>query len=412
MASYSVWAYFVCMVILLAIVAAPVFQAADTPPNPRGNRNSALDGLRGFLALGVFFHHTAIYRRYLIDGRWVLPPSQFYSLLGQVGVAMFFMITGYLFWPRMIKEKGRPDWVRLYTGRVFRIGPLYLLATLVMFAIVIDRTLQLNVPLLTLTRQVARWLLLGFFGNGTSVNAYTDATLVMGVVWTLQLEWMFYISLLATSFAARHAKTHLLFIAAGWISSLTYIAIWHVEWVLDIASPPVCTALFFTGMICASLTQNDLTPKLANRTASILVVALTGAVFCLFPSANHAAPIVLMGFAFFLIVSGCDVFGLLSSRPVRRLGNVSYGIYLLHMLLLSVVFSLGSVVTFALRSPLQYWAVVLLSAVVLVILATAAHVWIERPGIELGNRVGILLAAKNERVKSAFAKFLASQRAS
>lgn len=56
--------------------------------------------------------------------------------------------------------------------------------------------------------------------------------------------------------------------------------------------------------------------------------------------------------------------------------------------------------------------VVLFNAVLLVISATVAHVWIERPGIEMGNRVGVLLAAQIERMKRALAKFPPSQHAS
>src|SRR5437588_408274 len=158
MTVYSVWPYFACMVVLLAIVgAAPLFQAAGTPPSPGRNRVTALDGLRDFLALGVFFHHTAIYNRYLIDGEWALPPSQFYTLLGQVGVAVFFMITGYLFWSRMIAANGRPEWLSLYTGRVFRIGPLYLFAAVLVLSLVFIRTEHLNVPLPILAKQLGEW---------------------------------------------------------------------------------------------------------------------------------------------------------------------------------------------------------------------------------------------------------------
>jgi len=63
------------MVLLLALTFAAFFAIAKTPPNPRGNRLSNLDGLRGFVAFGVFFHHGAIYHQYLQDGQWASPPS-------------------------------------------------------------------------------------------------------------------------------------------------------------------------------------------------------------------------------------------------------------------------------------------------------------------------------------------------
>ena len=178
MSVYSIWPYFVCLVALLAIAATPILKLADTPPNPRGARLSALDGLRGFLALSVFFHHAAIYHDRLIDGSWKLPPSNFYTLLGQVGVAMFFMITGYLFWDRVVRTEGRPDWTSLYVGRVFRIGPLYLFATVTMLAIVFLHTgPHLNVTGTRLAEQIGRWLMLGFILGPDDVNGFVGAAI-------------------------------------------------------------------------------------------------------------------------------------------------------------------------------------------------------------------------------------------
>src|SRR5215831_10336705 len=103
MDAYSIWPYFACMGLLLAIAATPLFKAADVPPNPRDDRLSTLDGLRGFLALCVFFQHATLYG----------PPASapgFYFYNGQVGVETFFMITGYLFWSRLVAQRGRWDW--------------------------------------------------------------------------------------------------------------------------------------------------------------------------------------------------------------------------------------------------------------------------------------------------------------
>ena len=383
MGIYSIWPYFVCMGALLVFAAAPAFRAADTPPSPGRDRISTLDGLRGFLALGVFFHHAAINHEYMIDGRFYLPPSRFYTMLGQVSVAMFFMITGYLFWSRMIRSRGRPDWLRLYTGRVFRIGPLYTFAAVAMLMVVFSHTgLKLNVAPLELIKEITKWLMLGYFGEGPDINGYTGTSELLVVAWTLRPEWIFYVSLLITSLAARDAKTHLPFTAVGWIASLTGLTAWDAAWIAYVA-------LFFTGMLCASLEENKLTLKVTNRTASILILALIGGVFTAFPSAYQASPIILIGLAFFLIVSGYDVFGLLLSHAACRLGNISYGIYLLHLLVLTLVFSIDPVRAFALGSPSHHWVMVLMCGALIIVAALVAHVCIERPGIKLGNRFSV-----------------------
>jgi peptidoglycan/LPS O-acetylase OafA/YrhL len=67
-------------------------------------------------------------------------------LLGPFGVSMFFMITGYLFYSQLLKGKGRPNWKKLYIGRVFRIIPLYWFAVaLVVFGVAIHSNWRLNV---------------------------------------------------------------------------------------------------------------------------------------------------------------------------------------------------------------------------------------------------------------------------
>ena len=117
-----------CMSFLVAFVSLPLFKAADVRPGRRaGRRVATLDGLRGLLALSVFLHHAIVNYQYQRTGVWTVPPSTFYAMLGQGGVALFFMITGYLFWTKLLLEKGRPRWTQLFIGRAFRIGPLYLL---------------------------------------------------------------------------------------------------------------------------------------------------------------------------------------------------------------------------------------------------------------------------------------------
>lgn len=397
----SIWPFFACMAVLMAFSATPLFQPADSPPSPRPGRISTLDGLRGFLALSVVFQHMALYQGILLNGEWPVFPSRFYMLLGHFGVEMFFMITGYLFWARLIKERGRPDWLRLYTGRIFRIGPIYLLAVSVMLMIVFSRTgLHLNVPVAELMRQLGRWLMLGLRSvQGVDVNGYAGTrNILLNVTWTLQLEWLFYLSLPLTALAARLTWTHLPLAAAGLAGCLAYI-VWSNQ--PPGASTVLCASLFFTGMTCASLEKLGLTARVPGWLASTSVLFLIILIFATFSNIYAAVPVVLIGLAFYLIISGCSVFGLLTNRAARRLGNVSYGIYLLQGLVLTLVFSFGPARAFALASPPQYWTMELLCAALLVAVATVAHVAVERTGVELGKRAGSALGTTRDRLKAA-----------
>ena len=94
------------------------------------------------------------------------------------------------------------------------------------------------------------------------------------------------------------------------------------------------------------------------------------------------APLLLQTIAFALVAGGSDLLGLLSSRGARTLGALSYGIYLLHGIVLYTTFMvlIGMHRAQAL-SPLAHWAIVLAVVPVLLLLAQACHRWIELPAM-------------------------------
>ena len=104
-------------------------------------------------------------------------------------------------------------------------------------------------------------------------------------------------------------------------------------------------------------------------------------------SPYNPAALALIGATFFLIVSGCSIFGILLSRPARRLGDISYGIYLLQGLPQALFFRPAIFKSIAVSSPLGHWTLALFASITLIFVALFTHVAIEIPGIELGKRV-------------------------
>ncbi len=79
------------------------------------SRFVTIDGLRGYLAFFVFLHHSSIWYYYLKDGLWQLPPSRLYAHFGQTSVALFFMVTGFLFAHKLLHSRGTPiRWLDVY----------------------------------------------------------------------------------------------------------------------------------------------------------------------------------------------------------------------------------------------------------------------------------------------------------
>ncbi|MGA9586076.1 MAG: acyltransferase family protein [Terracidiphilus sp.] len=105
------------------------------------------------------------------------------------------------------------------------------------------------------------------------------------------------------------------------------------------------------------------------------------------PNVYRPLPVLLFGSVFVLIALGSNLFGILSARASVRLGNISYGIYLLQGPVFAAVSSFSFIRALDMRSPLGHVAVTMLEALALMALATCTHVWIERPGIALGRRL-------------------------
>lgn len=70
----------------------------------------------------------------------------------------------------------------------------------------------------------------------------------------------------------------------------------------------------------------------------------------------------------------------------RRLGEISYSVYLVHGLVLTIVFSIGGVRDFALESHARYWLSMEFCALLVVCVASFSYLCIERPGMNSGAK--------------------------
>jgi peptidoglycan/LPS O-acetylase OafA/YrhL len=377
---YSVWPYAILLVALLLIMRLDrPFGALDAQA-PGSQRYPAIDGLRGLLAFGVFGHHAVLMHGYLETGIWRTPPSDFYTMIGEAGVALFFAVTGFLFWGKLLSEHGTPDWRRLYIGRFFRIAPVYLAVVAVMLLMVWSRTyFELREPFPRVLSDMVRWLGLGVLGQ-PDVNGYPDTgRLLAGVTWTLRYEWLFYFSLPLLALFAR-AGWHLWFAVLGLAACCALYA-------LSREPAAIYSGLFFCGMIPASLTRSGW--RIPDRSNLALAAAL-GCLLLLFThysSTRGIAQLLLLGILFCVFSIGSTFLRFLRAKPVRRLGEISYSIYLIHGLVLTAVFSVGTIRGYAMESHVSYWLVVTLCGLLVVLVSTLSYLLVERPGIRLGKAV-------------------------
>jgi peptidoglycan/LPS O-acetylase OafA/YrhL len=358
-------------VLICRLIAA----AMGTPPHQ--GRYASIDGLRGYLAFFVFLHHACIWYFYLRSGNWVEAPSYLYTELGESSVVLFFMITGFLFFSKLLEGRTQEiDWGKLYISRVLRLGPLYLLVVFLVFIIVAYMSHStLQEPLWRLAKEVLHWLGFTLLGAPDLNHIKNTRYIVAEVTWTLQYEWVFYCSLpvLGLAIGVRRVPNPG-YVALG-VLALLGLAMLHLEFY---------RLLSFVGGIAAAIAVRYAPfRKLASRrVSSFIALGSFASVISLYPSAYGAIPIVLLSLAFILIACGNDVFGLLVSPASRTLGEMAYGIYLMHGLMLFVAFNFVVGLDRS-RSwtPMAHWMLVLGLTPILLLISYTTHRFIERPAM-------------------------------
>ena len=372
--------------VLFSLASTRLFVLADGPPQGGAPRVSPLDGLRGVLAFLVVFHHADLFRNFAGAG-WA-SSDRVLDHAGPVGVSMFFMITGYLFFGKMIAEGGRPRWGRLYVGRLFRIAPVYYLALvgILIYATVMSG-FRLHVPARQLAEEIGGWMLLGAAPSHIPINGLALAYLaVAGATWSLRFEWSFYALLPVVALLGRISRRRLPTVLAA-LLALALIASRLTPERIFPPSVACAAALFLVGMLCAAIRRSPYripaVPQLAATLATVACLAILLRVNQIYT----AGGVVFLAVPFFLVTQGATMSGLLVSRAARRIGDVSYPAYLLHGFVLVTIIRVPALERIFTGSTAGFLLLSLAAAALVLVLATLAHVAVEQPGIEAGRRI-------------------------
>ena len=360
------------------------------PAPAKSGRVSSIDGLRGYLAFLVFLHHAAFWFMLVRTNRWSLPPSPLYMHFGQSSVLLFFMITGFLFFSKLRpSQQGRIDWLRIFVSRVLRLTPLYYVVVAIVGGIVAFETrFVLREPPSLLLRHMLDWLLFCSLDN-PSLNAFAATWLITaGVAWTLRFEWLFYFALPLIGAAVAPRRYILL--------SAVIVSLFLLN------SPFTKSTVLFSfgsGMFAALCAEQPQLQALARSKFGALFV-LAPLVFTVwhfpvayvlwteFPSPDEFYVLGLLTLAFAAISSGNTLFGILSHPLSRRLGDLSYGIYLLQGIVLYVTFRFIVGFQRAAALPItSFWCVIAACGGALIVLSLLSFHFIEAPALRLVDRV-------------------------
>jgi peptidoglycan/LPS O-acetylase OafA/YrhL len=342
-----------------------------------------LDGWRALSITLVVLHHSQIQSSIPILG----PLLQFLAHVGEVGVELFFAISGLLICSRLLDEESRGSQISVkgfYLRRVFRILPAALFYLLVIAILAVLHV----IPVFPMD-----WFAsLFFFRNYIMLFEYLNHSPLplhwyTGHFWSLSMEEHFYLVLPAVLVAFKRTRRWVLagmaISVALWRMVLTHVI--HRDYQFNFRTDTHVDALLIPALI--ALTLYPLTRNQAARRyipawsfAVFLVtelLLLTTRVPCFFTLQAIVLPLLILS----TVLHPNTVQGrILETMPLRWIGWISYSLYLWQQLFFGVNFA-GSPPGLALlrKPPINLLA--------LLVCATFSHYVIEKPFIRLGHKL-------------------------
>jgi peptidoglycan/LPS O-acetylase OafA/YrhL len=285
-----------------------------------------IDGLRGLAATLVLMNHIPLVVANHLQFAPTIDPeaTDLVNYLGVVGVQLFFCITGYLFASKILGSRN-VDWTDFFVRRIRRLVPAYVLAVLaalVVGTVVVDANLDyLGAALLALPHMMS----FGIFVL-PEVQGF-DMSRLLGVNWTLAIEWRFY-AVLPLLFALRrfgHMNGPVsLLVFTLLLASVLGGGIW---------------LYFIVGAAATLLPKMDLPRVMRAPLALVAAGCLISITLNWDDLASHKVAQGLHIAALFVSLCFLEP-QWLTTRAVSTLGTISYSLYLLHMTVLFVLFGL------------------------------------------------------------------------
>jgi len=322
----------------------------DYVPNNR-ERIPGLDGIRGVAILLVILFHASVF---LDSGagyeRWLMVLLK----SGWLGVDLFFVLSGFLITRILLDTREKPRFFTVFFARRFlRIAPLYFIVLAFVFGL-LPRIVSFDSPALSFLRsnQGWFWTYLPNWGFVYHRRAFGNADwLWLDHFWSLGVEEQFY---LVWPFVIRWSKNRsavricFLLVAGAFGSRLILYAAGFSAGALYFPTPCRLDGLGL-GALAALLLLEIRNRADILRRVNRVIAALFLAFFCLF---GYGAGLqfnngfcLTVGILAFSVLSMCLVMrealrdpnsgaSLLECRPLQWLGQYSYGIYVLHHLIL------------------------------------------------------------------------------
>ena len=285
-----------------------------------------LQGLRGIAVLAVVIYHC----HPRLEGTWMHYPS----LWGWAGVNLFFVLSGFLITSILIEARAKPHYFRnFYVRRALRIWPVYLLLLIVCYS-------------------VPAWFLNDTWANQTHWQTLLAYALflqnlrhsplpgTLGPTWSLAIEEQYYLLWAPIVYFARGRWLRWLLptVLAAMLVTSPLIRLANPHWLTT-----THTLIHLDGIALGSLLALAL-HKLAIPRRAWLWMGLASAILGFWATATIAGGTSFLDSALALAFAGVvttSIAGTGTHNPFAWLlrrgtlpfyGKISYGIYMIHIL--------------------------------------------------------------------------------
>lgn len=377
---YTIFGFMIFSIMLSAyIFDTKIFNFLNTNAINEGRRINNLDGVRFILASCVAFHHFCFNNNLFYKNSWELGPNMdLMYFLGKFSVAIFFIISGYLFLPQIDKDR---NWFSFLLKRFFRIIPMCWVQSIFAIIALYFMSEKINIHYA------------GFFywfdgaisnirPNLFTINHFStlnssQSLISSGVTWSLQYEWLLYFSipiLYMINIKNNYKLVCILFafLAILFISKYDY---WQSSYIF----------LFCLGGII-----NGFIFKFPKKAIEIMffIMILFFIVSYKYFIKGWDGPIyyisdLLYSIFCILLFSGASFFGFLTKKSVIMLGESSYSIYLLHGIGWSI---LNFILHDSNLNTITYLSISELFWILICIASLICYKYIEYPMILIGKK--------------------------
>jgi peptidoglycan/LPS O-acetylase OafA/YrhL len=323
-----------------------------------------LDSLRGIAAVFVVLFHLTMHK----------PQGKYFLNLGLTGVELFFMISGFVILMTLEKVKSSKEFV---VSRLIRLYPTYWTCVTItaLFMVMHSHSISTN-------------FLVMYFTNLTMFHNYFFQQHLDPAYWTMIIEMLFYIFMLAI-----YRQGHLNEIEL--IGMIVLLPLFIYGTMLSYQFPILNTRLvrfaglvnffplFFSGILYYKLKYDSISIYRVIMLVCSFIVQITlfhtiEGRFGFITLSEYAIMLTLYNAVFLLYTF--DKLNFIVNRVTVFFGNISYPLYLIHQYI-SLVFIFPFLIKY-----LNFWVACIIDVSIVVGIAYLINIFVEKPTMKYARQ--------------------------